>query len=134
MTGLWRSWFRLSCGGVIAFGLRLSAGAFEATSGPARLVFALIGRPLPAILDPFHHFLLAVLGAVTMGWGLTLLVVMDHASGPVSATGLAAAILLWFVVDSGLSVATGFPRNVLPNTLILAGVLLPLLAARRLRS
>jgi hypothetical protein len=135
MTSFWRAWLHFWCGLVFAFGLVIAAGAFDPASGPLRALFALIGRPLPEMLDPFHRFLLALVGAITMGWALTLLAAMRNAppSRPLWA-GLTAALLFWYVVDSLLSVATGFPLNVASNSLLIAGFLLPVFAAGLLRA
>ncbi|WP_448582817.1 hypothetical protein [Thermaurantiacus sp.] len=48
--------------------------------------------------------------------------------------GLTAALLFWYVVDSLLSVATGFPLNVASNSLLIAGFLLPVFDAGQLRA
>jgi hypothetical protein len=39
--------------------------------------------------------------------------------------GLSRAILIWYVVDSALSVVTGVPINALTNTLFVALFLMP---------
>ncbi len=136
MTPFWRNWLLLWCMAVILFGIVLAGAAFEASSGPARAAFTLIGRPLPEMPDSLHRFLLALIGAVTIGWGLTLLAAIRTAAAPSRPlwVGLTVAVLVWYVVDSLLSVVTGFPLNAVSNTVLLAGFLLPVLAARLLRA
>lgn len=136
MTTFWRNWLLLWCMAVILFGIVLSAAAFEASSGAARAAFALIDRPLPQTPDSLHRFLLALIGAVTIGWGLTLLAAIRAAAVPSRPlwAGLTAAVLVWYVIDSLLSVATGFPLNAVSNSILVAGFLLPVFALRLLRA
>jgi hypothetical protein len=76
----------------------------------------------------------ALLGAVTLGMALAVLAAARAAERPgpegrpiwVRLTG---AMAVWYLVDSGLSVATGFPLNAVSNTLILAGFLAPVLGS-----
>lgn len=70
------------------------------------------------------------MGAVTLGWGATVLAVV-RGTGDMPAAqalalwrGITAALLLWYVVDSALSVATGFWRNALSNTVLIGWYLL----------
>lgn len=83
-------------------------------------------------MTPALRFSLAVMGPVTIGWCLALLACVRAAdllgdrTAPVwrlVTWGVAA----WYVIDSILSVVTGFGLNVLPNTLYLAAYLLPIL-------
>jgi hypothetical protein len=56
------------CGFVGVFGAMLTGAAFEATEGPTRVLFAVLGAP-ELTLDPPLRFSLALLGAVTLGLG-----------------------------------------------------------------
>jgi hypothetical protein len=131
MTGFWRSWMTVWAWIVIAFGVILATGGLSATEGVSRLVYMLIGNPLPETLDAHHRFANALMGAVTIGWGFTLLALLratdllGDRAGPVWK-GLLTSVLVWYVIDGYLSWATGFPMNIASNTLLLAGLLLPL--------
>src|SRR3990167_5734917 len=75
MTGLWKTWINLWCWGVILFGAVLAAGAFPATDGFAAWVYGLLAsEPVPAgfMEAPGLRFSVALMGAVTIGWGLTI--------------------------------------------------------------
>lgn len=133
MTSFWRYWLLAWAMSVIGFGAVLSGGAFESTSGPVRFVFNLLNGTGDLPFDENLRFSLAVLGAVSIGWGVTALGVVRVALtlGERSAplwSALVTGTLTWFVIDSALSVATGFELNVLPNCLLLGGLLVPVLA------
>lgn len=130
----WANQMTLWCGGVMVFGLVLMGGAFPATAAPVTLLLELLGADAPIEFDALHRFSLALMGAVSLGWGASLLAVA-RITPELSATQaqklwrmVTYAILLWFVVDSALSVATGYWRNVIPNIVLLGWYLL--LAAR----
>jgi hypothetical protein len=120
------------CWAVVGLGVALTGAAFEATSGPTRLLFAVLNGPEPLDLTAQMRFSEAVLGAVTLGWGLTLMAAMQAANllgergGPVWRA-IVGGVLVWWVVDCALSMATGYGMNVAPNTIFLAAFLLPIL-------
>lgn len=126
MSGFWRGWFVVWCFSIGAFGAVLSCGAFEATSGPVRFVLSNLRGPSEALFDPPLRFSLAVMGAVSIGWAVTLFGVIGAAidlgdKGRPLWNAISAGMVSWFVIDSTLSVATGFGLNVAPN-LALAGM------------
>lgn len=129
MSGFWKTWLNVWCLGVGLFGLVLAGGAFAATSGPVeRLLDILGGRP-PEV-TPTLRFALAVMGAVSMGWALTFYAAFSAAAalgpqGRPAWRAVTVAVVGWYVIDSALSFATGFALNAAPNTLLLAGFLLP---------
>lgn len=128
MTGFWRGWFLIWCLAIGLFGAVLSGGAFEATSGPVRLVLTSLQGPSAPQLDATLRFSLAVMGAVSIGWAVTLAFIiraaiqLEDRSRPLW-NAISAGMVSWFVIDSTLSVATGFGLNVLPN-IALAGMYL----------
>lgn len=130
MNGKWQAQMQLWCGAVMIFGLVLIGGAFEATSAGVNALFAILDGPGPMTWDPVLCFSLALMGAVTLGWGATVLAVVRGTAGMPAAQALAlwrgitTALLLWYVVDSALSVATGFWRNALSNTVLIGWYLL----------
>lgn len=134
MTGFWKTWITLWCWAVILFGALLATAGLPATEGIAGLAFSLIGgAPVDAgyFDPPGMRFSVALMGAVTLGWGFTILFLLPaiHAAGAPAWRGLTAAMLIWFVIDSAFSVSTGFVLNALSNTLLMAGLLIPLLAS-----
>ena len=126
MSGFWRVWFVVWCISIGIFGAVLSGGAFEASSGPVRLVLSKMHGPSEALFDSTLRFSLAVMGAVSIGWAVTLFLIVRTAidlggNGRPLWNAISAGMISWFVIDSTLSVATGFGLNVLPN-LALAGM------------
>ena len=138
MSGFWRRWLTVWCWGVVLFGAVLAGAAFEASSGPVRVLFAVLGGLQNLELDGPQRFTIAIMGAVTLGWGLTLAVVVQAAhrlGAEARATwvGVTLSVLTWYVIDSVLSVATGFSMNAASNTVLLAGYLAPVLVSGVLR-
>lgn len=128
MSGFWRNWFMAFCGSLLVFGAVLCGGAFEATSAPIRLFLTLLGGPGEAAFDPTLRFSLAVMGGVSIGWAVSLHFTIRAAidlgeRGRPLWNAITAGLASWFVIDSSLSVATGFGLNVVPN-LMLAGMYL----------
>ena len=123
MSGFWRGWFMIWAISIVIFGLIVAGGAFEATSGPIKLIFDKLHGPSPALFDPALRFSLGVMGGVTIGWAVTLWVLVRAACDPGQGAremwnAITAGMIAWFVIDSSLSIATGFGLNVVPNALL----------------
>jgi hypothetical protein len=121
------------------FGAILAASAFEATRGPIRLLFGLLNNRVAFNPDAHTQFSLPVLGAVTVGWSLTLLAAVQaaHQLGDQARSVwmlVTSSLVVWYVIDTALSVATGFGLNAIPNTVFLAAFLLPIIRSGVLRS
>jgi hypothetical protein len=139
VTVFWQTWLILWAWSVIVFGLVIAGGAFDATSGPIRFIYESLQGPGPFTFDAPMRFSQGVLGAVSIGWGLTVLMMLRPAidlgeKGRPFWVAIAAGITAWFVIDSALSVATGFGLNVIPNLTLLAGFLIPMFATGKLKS
>jgi hypothetical protein len=139
MSGGMRAWMALWCAGVALFGVVLAAGGLPATDGPVRLILTLLSGGEAPQFSGALRFSLAVMGAVSIGWAITLWAAIAAAGrmGPAGAglwRGVAASVLVWFLVDSALSVATGYWRNLIPNVLLLTGFFVPVWRASLLRS
>jgi hypothetical protein len=138
MNGFWRRWLAVWRLSVAGFGLLLAGAAFEATSGPVRMIFALVGEALPVEMDDPLRFSIALMGAVTLGWWLTLeaafraIDLLGDRAAPVWR-GVTLSVVGWYVIDGVLSAATGYALNILPNSLLLAGYLIPVLVTGVLR-
>lgn len=135
MSAFWRKWMTVWCWAVFLFGVVLAGGGLVATSGPVRIIFNLLNGPGELNLDPHMHFSLAVLGAVTIGWSITLAAAIKAANQlgkdrgkPIWAL-ITASVLSWYVIDSSLSVATGFWLNAVPNTGFIGAYLLAVVSS-----
>ena len=88
MIDKWQAQMQLWCGAVMIFGLALMCGAFPATSVVVTAMFAVLDGPGPLNYDPALRFSLALMGAVTLGWGATVLAVARGTSGMPDAAAL----------------------------------------------
>jgi hypothetical protein len=138
MTPFWRTWLIVWAWSIIVFGFVIAGGAFEATSAPLRFIYESLQGPGPITFDAPMRFSQGVLGGVTIGWGVTVLLmlptVMDLGEkGRPFWMAIAAGLAAWFVIDSTLSVATGFGLNVVPNVALAVGFLIPMWATGELK-
>ncbi|MDZ4760010.1 MAG: hypothetical protein SGJ21_02935 [Alphaproteobacteria bacterium] len=122
------------CWMTLLLGLLFALAALPATDGGARLFYDAVDWPIDGavIFDPQMRFTLGVLGAVMMGWALTIFGMVKAADilGAPVWRALTGAMVAWYVLDSAISVFTGFPINAVSNTVFLATYLLPVLATR----
>lgn len=138
MTGFWKNWLTVWCISLGLFGLLIAGAAFEATSGPVRILFDIVGGPGPYEPDAHNRFSLALLGAVCFGWSITLYAafkaaaMLGDAGSPIWRL-ITASALLWYVIDSSVSIATGFWVNAVSNTVFLVFLLVPIFATGVLR-
>lgn len=116
------------CWAVIAFGAVLAGGAFATTDAAATVLLESFGGAAVTWTPPFR-FAVGLMAAVTIGWGASLLAVARTTAGlPREAQaalwrGVGWAVAIWFVIDSAISVATGFWPNAVSNA-VLTGVFL----------
>ena len=139
MNGMWKNWMVAWCGGVILFGVVLAAGGLPATDGAVTFLYNLLGGLAPGELNLDAlgmRFSIALMGAVTIGWGLTILLLLPavHVGGAPAWRGLTLALAAWYVIDGALSAATGFALNIVPNTALAVAYLVPVMASGALRS
>ena len=133
MTAFWRNWLTIWCWAVFGFGVVLALGAVRATEWPVVWLLEMLGGA-PVEMTPALRFSMAVMGPVSIGWSFTLMAAIRAAielgdkGRPVwLATTLGA--VSWFVLDSLLSVVTGFGLNVVPNVGFIATYLIPVVAS-----
>lgn len=138
MSPFWKTWLNIWCLGVAIFGLVLAFGGHAAGGDAARMVFAMIGGEEGLVLDPHTRFSIALMGAVTLGWSITLYAAVQaaHVAGAHQRRlwrMITASALVWYVVDGYLSAHTGFAANIIPNTVLLLGWLIPMAATGALK-
>ncbi|MBI1340984.1 hypothetical protein GC169_12355 [bacterium] len=119
-------------------GLVLAAGAFPETDAGARLYYDLALWPNDGsarIEARSDRLTVAVLGAVMVGWAMTISVIIreDRRIGATVWRGITIALLTWYVIDSTLSVALSAPFNAIANTAFILGWLVPVVASGVLR-
>lgn len=137
MQDFWRRWLDAMCTIVLLFGLIMAGGALPQTELAARLLFEWQNQG-PLEIGRAARVTLGVLGGVMCGWGITLYAAIQAATlldRPAYRIWrlILASILIWFVVDSSLSIATGFALNALMNVAFLIGYVMPITASGVLR-
>lgn len=122
----------------------IGIGAFLVFApGPARTISSLLFFGGLDTLDSFPEpavryvtFAHGVLGAVMIGWGVALALIL---LGPVRRRQpdgwktFAVSLAVWYAVDSAFSLYSGFWPNVVLNTVIVGLFALPLWRIRRMR-
>ena len=130
MSKSYKNWLDAMCGVVVLFGFIMASGALPATEWPAHLLLEWQNQG-PLEIDRTARVTLGVLGGVMCGWGVTLYAAF-HAAHIIGdgATRIwrliLASMIVWSVVDSSLSVATGFALNALMNVGFLLAFIVPI--------
>ncbi len=122
---------------LIAFGPLSVLSIVPPLSGPMGVVLDTVFWPIDGLQgagQPETRLLLAILGGITLGWGVTL---WQLAGAPLARDPalirpiIRNAILAWFVLDSAGSLLAGAPLNVAANVALAAMVLFPLYRGAR---
>ncbi|MFM8561405.1 MAG: hypothetical protein ACKOB9_04825 [Solirubrobacterales bacterium] len=134
--GFWLGWLRVATIILIVFGLLLVVAHGLALKGFSLLVYSSSGRISEFGSEAADYISLAhaVLGAVMVGWGTALLLVLR---GPMKrnvregALIFAISLTCWFIPDTIFSVASGFWQNALLNLIFAVLFAIPLTALLR---
>lgn len=138
MERFWYLWLVAWCWLTGVFGLVLAGAGFETTGALARFLLGIVAPPALE-LDPHLRFAFGLSGALTLALAvLYYAAVRAHNAGgglgrPFWKLAL-AALLLWYVVDGAISLANGFPLNLVSNTLLTILFVVPVVKAGLLRS
>ncbi len=133
MSGFWRSWLQIWCWMTLAVGAMFAAGAIPAADVGVRLFYDVVAWPLDGA-SPYGEevrFTAALLGAVMIGWVIALfgLIGSAEAIGAPAWRMVTASVVVWYAIDSAISVASGWPVNALSNTGFLVTFLIPIVAS-----
>ena len=133
MQALWKNWLRVWCAVVLLVGVLFAMAVSPATDGPARWFFVAVSSSHEDthLAGPAMRGTVAVLGAVMIGWALTLagMVRVADTVGAPAWRSLTGAMLVWYVVDSAVSIASGFALNAVSNTVFVGLFLVPIVAS-----
>ncbi len=129
----WQRWLLVVSLIIIAFGVALAL-----LNGT--VVFALFNSQIdpvfwgaagiPADTARFQQWIYGVLGAMMAGWGVFLAFIAHYPfkmKEKWARNCMAAGLLLWYVLDTGISLYFGVYFNALFNTVLLVLGLVPLL-------
>ncbi len=140
MSPFWQRWLRIASIALVIYGVFTAFAVFPALTGPTHSTIELLFWPRleqTGALGPHAVFLLGVLGAVVMGWAVLMYFVVAEAvssGAPWAFRALWASLITWFVVDNLASWVAGAPLNLLPNTLVAAVFVAPLVFGRRVQT
>lgn len=130
MSNFWRNWLDIWCYCVILFGLLLCGAGLEGFEGFADGLLRVLNLDVQPVFSPVERFALGLTGAVTVGWGFTMLYYIAAAhynnEGNRIWRQLAFSIVVWYALDGYISYRTGFTLNIASNSIIALGVLIPL--------
>lgn len=88
----------------------------------------------PAQANDYIIFAHGVLGAVMLGWGASMFLIIRGPFRRRESDGwglLVVPMLVWFTADTGFSIYTGFWQNAILNSVLLLLFAIPLAATRR---
>jgi hypothetical protein len=117
---------------LIAFGPISALSAYAPFSGPMGVVLDAVFWPVDGAQGAAAsetRLLLAILGGITLGWGVTI---WQLAGAPLARDPgtirpiIRTAVIAWFLLDSTASVLAGAPLNLVPNVVFAAMLLIPL--------
>jgi len=135
-----RIWIRWLYG--VTFAIMLLGESMVLMPGVAREFFSLLfyfapgqfQARYPAEANEYILFAHGVLGAVMLGWGVSMFLIIRGPFQRRDSGGwalLAAPMLVWFAADTGFSLYTGFWQNAILNSALLLLFAIPLAATRR---
>ena len=132
-VGFWRGWLSVASIVVAGFGLAL---VVVPSLGGWLFGWLLFGSPdalagLGARADAYIRLVHGVLGAVMFGWAIALLMVVLGPFGRKSRLAwstIAVSLAVWFVLDTSLSLISGFWPNAALNLALAVLFAVPLAA------
>ena len=133
---IWWYWLLGAIAGVILFG-----GAFICLPDLMLSLFNWLLYSNSATDTPFNSparsyiiFAHRVLGAVMVGWGVSLLFILGvfwQRREPMAWYGLSFSVIAWFVPDTLFSLSSGFEGNAVLNLIFLVAFAIPLAITRK---
>jgi hypothetical protein len=133
----WQTWLTVAAWGMAAFGVLLALFPLSPLFSPlqARLdpVFWPAGVTDPGI-QPFQRWIYGAWGATVAGFGLLAAAISRQAFARHerwARNGLAAAVSVWYALDTAISIGSEVWVNAAFNTVVLVLFLLPLAATWR---
>lgn len=125
----WIAWLQVVLVLLIGYALVLVFGGSLAEKMFSALGFGPPADVTSAEISAYLRLPYAVLGAVLAGWAVLMLVVVRgplSEGSPWALTALAAALAVWFVLDTGMSFVLDYPMHALFNVPFALALGLPL--------
>ncbi len=133
----WQRWLLISGVIVVVGGLGIAllsrTAVFDMLDHPINTIFW--GTvDVPAAASSYQGFIYGLTGAVMAGWGVCIAFIAAYPfqrREPWAWACLLVGLTLWYVVDTGFSLAYGVVFNAIGNTVLLIAAGLPLVLTRR---
>ncbi len=130
MSKFWVNWLNIWCFGLIVFGAVLALAAIEGFEGGARLMLTLQNPEKPPVFNDVERFAFGLIGAITIGWGLTFFYFFRAAQashlGDKMYRQAFVILIIWNLIDGYISYITGFQMNIISNLILSLGLIIPL--------
>jgi hypothetical protein len=133
----WQRWLSLISWIVLIFGVGMALlnrtplfALFDSQVNPAFWDY----NPLPVGVDDFQGWIYGIFGATMAGWGVFLVYMARYPFQMRERWAwncILQGLLLWYLLDTGISVYFGVVFNAIFNTVILILLLLPLFFTRK---
>jgi hypothetical protein len=133
----WQRWLTLLSWVVVLFGV----GMALLNRTPIFLLFDVQVNPafwgsagLPFEVDRFQGWIYGIFGATMAGWGIFLVYIARYPFAQRARWAwhcLLQGLLVWYLLDTGISLSFGVFFNAIFNTVILVLLLLPLIFTRK---
>lgn len=132
----WWRWLVLVSMGVLMFGLILVIFPNLTLQGFSLMIYSSatrlseFGEPAVSYIRLVH----AVLGAVMVGWGTSLLSVLFGTFREIPSIGwksVTGSVVAWFIPDTTFSLWSGFWQNAILNAIFIVLFVIPLIAIKR---
>ena len=129
----WWYWLVAVVAGVILFGLALvlAPSFVEILFNWMLFSVSKANTSFNVLTVTYLRFVYQVLGAVMVGWGVSLLCILGSSFRRGERQGwyaLTASIVIWFGLDSGSSILSGFGENAILNCVFFILFAIPLAA------
>jgi hypothetical protein len=130
MNDFWKTWLDIWCLGIMVLGCVLAGAGLVGFEGGVRHFLNLLNPTNPPVFNDVERFAFGLMGAATIGWGLTLFYFFRaaHASnmGNKMYRQAFVVIIIWNLIDGYISYLTGFKFNIVSNLLLSLGMVIPL--------
>ncbi|MGB5723092.1 MAG: hypothetical protein WBM39_01650 [Parasphingorhabdus sp.] len=130
------NWLRVVAIGSMLTGIVMAVGSVSDPTGVMSLFFGLVSSGdsgIGGIATPEAKLALAVAGGVFAGFAAMFLFIVAPAVKAGDAgvrRGVIISLIIWYVIDSGASVASGNAANAVANTGMLLLFILPLVLVK----
>jgi hypothetical protein len=134
---LWQRWLWVVTVLITLFGIGMALSSATAPFEWGDQQINAVFWPDPQVTGPtadFQHWIYGVLGATMAGWGCCMIFIVSYpfkAREPWAWNCITTGVLLWFLIDTPVSLYFQVYFNVALNTVILVVVFLPLALTRR---